>query len=753
MANEALRLIGSTTETRPEADSDELNLREVWRALMRRKLALLTPVALVTLGVFFWAKQQPPMYTAEALLHVQTRDAQVIEVEGVVEEMIADPATIESEIEYLSSPAFSRRIVEKLELTNDPEFAPWLREGEPDPIGTVLELLNPMRYIPEEWLQSDDEPQQAAQELDQETRQLNAVTRKVAGRLDVEQVGRSYVIALRFLSEDPTKAAMIANTMTEEYLASQVEQKYAAAQRATQWLSEKIDELRGEVLAAEAKIVEYRSQNNLVNTQTDNPLTLQFFELNTQLALAQAERAQAEARLSQAQSLLNSSGTGSAALILQSPLMDQLRLQETELIRRISEMASVYGEKHPVMVNLRSEIGSIRGKMQDEARRIVQDLQNEVAVAAAREQELLNNMNRLQGDAARADLAGVELSALEGEMETNRELFTAFLTRFREIVEQQGLEEADAKILSAAAPPPTPSHPKIMLMTLVAFGASLVLGVLLVFVIERWDADYGFRSADEIQAALGARALALVPDLSRRETQGAAAEDYILQKPHSAYAEAVQRIRTSLFLADGERPPKTILVTSSVPLEGKSTIAASLARQSASSGLKVILIDADLRRPRLHEVMGFPNENGLSEVLTGRANPEVAIKRDEKSGLDFLPAGIGVTSPPDLFRSSTMRILLEETAAYYDLVIIDTPPIAAVSDCFTLSGLVDKAVYVIRWEQTPRNVALAGLRQLAEAGADIAGIVLSRVDFKKHARYGYADSGYYRGSYQKYYIN
>jgi capsular exopolysaccharide synthesis family protein len=226
-----------------------------------------------------------------------------------------------------------------------------------------------------------------------------------------------------------------------------------------------------------------------------------------------------------------------------------------------------------------------------------------------------------------------------------------------------------------------------------------------------------------------------------------------LQKPNSAYAEALQRVRTSLFLTDGEHPPKTILVTSSVPLEGKSTIAASLARQSARSGLKVILIDADLRRPRLHEVIGLANQNGLSEVLTGRANPEAAIKRDEKSGLDFLPAGVGVVSPPDLFRSSTMKILIEEMAAYYDLVIIDTPPVAAVSDSFTLSGIVDKSIYVIRWEQTPRNVALAGIRQMIEAGADIAGIVLSRVDVKKHARYGYADSGYYQGYYRKYYVN
>ena len=568
-------------------------------------------------------------------------------------------------------------------------------------------------------------------------------------------MGRSYVIALSFLSEDPAKAARIANHMADTYLATQVEAKYDAAQRATEWLSKRIDELRGQVLEAEAKIVEYRTQNNLVDTSnSNNPITLQFFQLNTQLALAQAQRAEAEARLSQARSILNGQGgVASAALVLNSPLMTSLRDQETQLIRQLSEMTTIYGENHPQMVNTRAEIQSVRDKMKDEVQRIVQDLANEVAVARARERELTSNMARLQGDAARVDLAGVELADLTREAETNRQLFQTFLTRFREIVEQQGLQEPDARILSPADIPTAPSHPKVALFTLIAFAASLVLGVLLVFIVERWDSDYGFRSADEIQSALGVRALALVPDLSRRETQGIPAEDYILQKPNSAYAEALQRVRTSLFLTDGEHPPRTILITSSVPLEGKSTIAASLARQSARSGLKVILIDADLRRPRLHEVIGLPNQNGLSEVLTGRANPEAAIKRDEKSGLDFLPAGVGVVSPPDLFRSSTMKILLEEMAAYYDLVLIDSPPVAAVSDSFTLSGIVDKSVYVIRWEQTPRNVALAGIRQMVDAGADIAGIVLARVDVKKHARYGYADSGYYQGYYRKYYVN
>ena len=759
MANEALRLIGSTPEMSQGSTSEELNLRELWRAVTRRRFVLVATILLITGGTFAYVHQLTPTYTAEALIHVQNRDAQVVQIQGVVNEMVADPATIESEIQLLTSRSFLRRNVEGLNLVDDPEFNPSLLKDENE--HSFLETLNPLQYIPADWLAllrapSRQDGEAAPAKLDPAAIQLNAVIDRLASRVEVSQNGRSYVISLSVTSEDPNKAADIANKMAEEYLVTQLEAKYAASQRATEWLSKRIDELRGQVLEAEAKIVEYRTKNNLVDTSTNqnNPITLQFFQLNTQLALAQAQRAEAEARLSQAKSLLNSQGgMGAAALVLNSPLMSNLRDQETQLMRQLSQLGTIYGENHPQMVNTRAEIQSVRDKMKDEVRRIIQDDVNEVAVAKAREQELNNSMAKLQGDAARVDLAGVQLRDLTSEADTNRELFQTFLTRFREIVEQQGLAEADSKILSAADVPGSPSNPKTALITLIAFAASTVLGVLLVFVIERWDSDYGFRSADEIQAALGVRALALVPDVSRRETQGIPAEDYILQKPNSAYAEALQRIRTSLFLTDGEHPPKTILITSSVPLEGKSTIATSLARQSARSGLKVILIDADLRRPRLHEVIGLPNQNGLSEVLTGRANPEAAIKRDEKSGLDFLPAGVGVVSPPDLFRSSTMKILLEEMAAYYDLVIIDTPPVAAVSDSFTLSGIVDKSVYVIRWEQTPRNVALAGIRQMIEAGADIAGIVLARVDVKKHARYGYANSGYYHGYYRKYYVN
>ncbi|MGH1478161.1 MAG: GumC family protein [Geminicoccales bacterium] len=751
MANETIPLVGGN----PDAGHDELNLREMWRALMRRKWIFVATVLFITGVVYIYSKQQTPLYTSRALIQVQSQDTNILALDEVVEDLIADPATIESEIERLNSRAFMRRVVQQLNLEKSPEFNPAL-SGELEG-GSLLEFFDITRYLSADWLAEliGNESRQVDADAGPEERlsaELELVVDRFSRRFEVEQSGRSYVIALSITSKSPRTAALIANGTAEQYLQAQVESKYQASEKAIKWLGNRIEELRGEVLEAEAKIVEYRSQNNIVDTNNGSPLTLQLTQLNTQLALSQAQRAEAEARLAQTQSLLTNGGVKEAAKVLTSPLLAELRIQETSLVRRLSELSAEFGANHPRMVNVQGELQTVRSKIEDEVRRVVQDLENEVAVSKAREIELQTSLTGIQGESSTVELAQVELRDLTREAETNRQLFETFLTRFREIVEQQELQEADARIMSAADIPSTPSSPRTKLVTMIAFAGSMVMGGLLVFLLERWDSNYGFRSAEEIQS-LGLRALALVPDLSRKETNGIPAEDYILERPNSAYAEALQRIRTSLFLADTKNPPKSILITSSVPLEGKSTIASALARQSARSGLKVILVDADLRRPRLHEVIGIPNQNGLSEVLTGRANPENAINRDEKSGLDFLPAGFGSVSPPDLFRSSTMKILLEEMTAYYDLVLIDSPPVAAVSDSFTLSGVVDKSIYVIRWEETPRNVALAGIRQMLESGGDVAGVVLSRVDVKRHARYGYADSGHYQGNYRKYYVN
>ncbi|MGI9504115.1 MAG: GumC family protein, partial [Geminicoccaceae bacterium] len=274
MANETMRLVGAETA----AEGDELNLREMWQALLRRKLIFIATVLLITGVVYTYCKQQTPLYTSKALIHVQSQDTNILELDDVVEDLIADPATIESEIERLTSRAFMRRVVEQQALDKSAEFNPYLVDGLGE--GSLLEFFDVTRYLSADWLRQmfGDNRRQVAEDADPEERfsaELDGVIDQFAGRYEVEQVGRSYVLALSITSQSPREAARIANATAEHYLQAQVESKYQASEKAIEWLGSRIEELRGEVLEAEAKIVEYRSQNNIVDTNNGSPLALQ----------------------------------------------------------------------------------------------------------------------------------------------------------------------------------------------------------------------------------------------------------------------------------------------------------------------------------------------------------------------------------------------------------------------------------------------------------------------------------------------
>lgn len=755
MAKDNGRLIGQGEPVSADGN-DEVDPREILRAVWRRKLILIATILVVTGAVYAYVSSLTPQYRGEALVRVNVPETQAVTIPGITAEFAADPGTLNTELQTLRSRTFARRMIHELDLDADEEFNWTLRPIE----APFWESWGLDRFIPSALARLfengdfEDLARHEAMAGVSEDQLMNSLIGNFLSRLEVEYVPGSYIISVGFMSEDPAKAARIANAVAENYLSWQLERRYDAQSQATAWLQERIEELRAKVLEAEAKIADYRAENRLADGDRANSVTMQLAQINTQLAMAQAQRAEADARYSQVRGLLSSSGgMETASKVVTSPLMADLRAQETQLQRQLAELGSIYGDRHPQMVNVQAELRSVRDKMGEEVQRIAQDLQNDVAVARAREQQLQRSLGGLEGESAGQERAEVQLRDLVREAETNREMFQTFLQRYHQIAESQELAQPDAQILARADVPDFPAAPRKRLFMIAALGVSMMLGGFLVFVAERWDSGFGFRSADEVLETTGLKALALVPDLTRRDVQGVPAEEYILHKPGSAFGESLHRIRTGLFLADTAQPPKTILITSSVPLEGKSLIASSLARQSARSGLKVLLVDGDLRRPRLHEVVRVANQNGLTDLLSGHVSREDAIRTDDKSGMDFLPAGGGNSSPPDLMRSEAMKTFLREASERYDLVIIDSPPVAAVSDSFVLAGQVDKTVYVVRWERTPRKVAVSGLRQMLDAGADLAGVVISRVNVKKHARYGYADSGYYSGYYRKYYSN
>lgn len=449
---------------------------------------------------------------------------------------------------------------------------------------------------------------------------------------------------------------------------------------------------------------------------------------------------------------MSSSGDlASAAEVLSSPLIQRLRDQEAQVIRKVSELDSRYGERHPKMIKAKAELKDLRKSIEREVQKIAQSLKNEMVVAKARENTLRSNLNQLEGKQGQQNQASIKLNELEREAKASRLLYENFLNRFKETTEQQNLQQADARIISKADVPVMASFPKKKMIVAAAFGVALFLSIILVFLLERL--DNSFRSSDQLEAYTGHPAIGMIPLVTGNLINRKIVGRYPVEKPASTISEAVRTLRTSMLLSDVDNPPKVVGVTSTVPSEGKSTVSLWLAEVCAMSGQKVLIIDCDLRRPSVHRTLEMPNDYTLVEILAEECTLKEAIQKDTKSGMHVITGKVTQANALDLLSSAHMTKTLDELRKHFDMIILDCPPILAVSDAKIVGQLADKMLYGVKWDSTPRGLVQAGLRAAAEAKIDLAGVVMTQVNVKKHARYGYGDYGYYYGKYKDYYTS
>jgi len=569
--------------------------------------------------------------------------------------------------------------------------------------------------------------------------------------LTVQSQGRSRIVSVSFESESPTTAAAAANAVADFYIVSQLEAKFEATKRAMMWLSERVEQLREEVEEKEQGIEEYRARSGLLEGGGDVTLVSeQVSELNAQHILELAKLAEAQARLRQVNSLVNNNGAlDSSVEVLQSALIQGLRREEGRVEREIAELAEEYGERHPKMINARAELRDMRNKIKVEIDRIVQGQRNEVAVAQARAASLAASLNRVKGEVAELNQSEVFLRAREREVAASRTLLETLLQRTKQTASQETFQQADADVVSPAAIPEGPSFPRMGIIYPLLLLGGLIQGVGLAFAIERL--DLGFRSSEQVERVLGIKSLGLLPAVSKLTTRGKPPHRYILEEPTSAFGEAVRSLYTNLVLSDVVKRPKVILVTSALPREGKTTVSLSIARMLASVGHRVLVVDCDLRRPTVHKDLGIEAGPGLTECLTGSQRPEDVILVDEESGAHILRAGAPIYNSPEQLDSGMMQRLLRSFARNYDLVILDSAPILATSDTLFIARLADKTIFLTRWARTRQAAARTALKQVVDAQADVAGVVITFVDVKSHSQYGYGDSGVYHGTLKKYY--
>jgi capsular exopolysaccharide synthesis family protein len=576
----------------------------------------------------------------------------------------------------------------------------------------------------------------------------------VSNRLAVRNDNKTYTIRLGFSSRDPQKAALIVNTFADIYVQDQIAKKFELIECADQWLTSRLATLYDEVRVKDQAVQAFREQENLIEAGGATITMQQLAEINSQFVVVRAATAEAEARLTSARDVTRKGNIDGLSEVVRSPLIQELREQETVIRRREAELANKFGPRYPDVINTRVEREALRRKIDEEVGRIVAGLTNDASVARARHQSLETTIGELEKKVAEQKRAEVQLAQLIREADVARKLYETLLERSKEIAGQQGLQGADARIASAAEVPTRPSFPQRTLMLIAVLAAGTGLGVLLALVVERF--DRGFRTADQLRRLTDYPVLGILPEIERASKwrkSSVLPEDYVVERPGSSFDEALRRIVVGLGGAAYAHSVKVLMIASSVPGEGKTSFCLALARQMASACRKVLLIEADLRRPRIGKALGSSNTPGLADILRDEMALDDVVRKDARSGAHFITAGSSEDSPRDLLETRTMERLLHLAAGSYDLVLIDTPPVMVVSDTAALARLVDGCLFLVQWSSTPRDVAVSSLQQLAEHGTPILGTVLVQVDMKKYAKYSSGDYALYGRRYRQYYAD
>lgn len=728
-------------------DAEEsLTAIEILNILRRRKHIVIASIVIITAIAAAIVLQITPRYTAESALVLDTRKTEVVDLQAVLSGLPTDTAVVNSEVEVLQSPSIAQQVAAKLNLVSIPEFNPRLRPPSAlaplsDAASAVLSFVKPLVGIA---------PPKVTPPADQAQADLLTATQILQSETNISNDGKSYIIRIRVQSQEPKLAAALANAYADTYLQAQLEEKFDAVRRANDWLNGHLTELRKQVEAADQAVQAFKAQHNITDV-SDGPsattvTTQQLAELNSQLIIATADRAQKESNLQQIEAQIKTGGVDAAAQVLASPLIQQLQKQEADLRQQEAELATKYKPAYPAMINIRAQIRNLRDKIADETNKIVHAMAGEVAAARAREAALRQGMQQLEKSSAAQNATAVQLHELQRQADSTRLLYENFLNRFKQTSAQEDIQQADAHIVARASVPTAPSYPRKGLLIGFSFIASILVGACGAFGVERL--DHFFRTAHQLEKLAQVTALGLVPAVKTQE----APQDLVISNPMSPYSEAIRTIRTALRYSDIDNPPKIVLVTSALPQEGKSLTALSLARSVAHSGGKSLLIDCDLRRPSISKLLRPEGgKAGLLSLFEPAPDIAAAIDVDRFSGMHFISSAGGTSNPQDLLGSKHFRSVIERLRAQYDMIVLDTPPVLAVSDAMILSHIADATMFLVRWGSTPRAVTLGALKSFRANGGRLAGAVLTRVDFRQHATYGYGDSGYFYGRYGNYY--
>jgi capsular exopolysaccharide synthesis family protein len=671
----------------------------LWR---HRWLIVYSTAAAFLLAVSFLLIASP-QFTATGLLQINTRHEKIVGFEDVLSGLNADDAAVESEADVIRSRKLARKVIMQLNLADTPELinhGPW--HGIKS---AALYFIAPGKAAPST----------------AESRLTEAVDGFLK-RLEVTILPRSYSISISFSSHNPQRAAKVVNALALAYLNNQLDEKFEATRRANTWMVEHLRQLQVDVREADLAVDKFRESHGLTKAKGMTLTEQQLSELNSQLILARSQQAAAEAKLGRAKEM-RAAGQGieTTSEVLDSPLIQNLRQQEAEVRRQVSELATRYGSRHPRMQTARNELADIQRKIREESSQIQSSLENDAVVAQARVQALQHQLDNLETQTRLSSEAEVRLAELERQAHAESTLYQDFLTRSRQI-SQMDFPQPDARIISNADVPLKASHPKILLWLMLAGALGCLSGTLLAFLLERFDGV--FRTGEQLEKETELSLLGMLYEIA----EGAEPETQVLHKPQGNFSEEIRTILTTLKLSQTARPIQVILVASATAGEGKTLCALSLALSAARAGQKVLLVEGNFRQPALAARLHRRAHYSLADVLSKKVRWQKVLIQPRDGNLMLLPAPAMPEQAQALLSGKVMKDLVAEWRRKFDLIVIDSPALMPVADALILTTFADSVIFVVRGGVTLKSTVATTLKRLRACGAPLAGCILSRVD-------------------------
>jgi polysaccharide biosynthesis transport protein len=714
-----------------------LDIVEYWRAVAKRRWSIFALTLLVAVLATLIVYAIRPTYRATATLLIEQGKSRVVSIEEVYNQGMANREYFQTQVEILKSEELARKTVRKLGLTTHPDYDP--RQAQERQV----------------WLPTDffrDEKPATEEDI------LKSVVKRFRKDLQIQLVRNSQLAQISFVSPDRELSAKVPNTLAELFIESDLEARVAMTQKATEWLRERMGELRAKVDASEKALQEYRERERIVDAKNIvlSGASKQLEELTRSLVEARAKRAESESAYQQVQQIRSGKGGSyeSIPAVIRHPLVAKMKESESDAERRLSEAAKRYGPEHPRMVQAKAEVEAARENTRRQVDFVVAGLAREYEVARANEQAVERALGQSKADIQGLNRKEFQLGVLEREASQNRNLYDMFVNRLKETSVGSDVQSTIARLIDPATVPSEAHAPKKAQIVGIASAVALILAAMLALLLDRLNNTLNSTSA--VEQRLGVPALGVLQKIQRKAggKKGFLSELAFFNDTQSVFSEAVRTVRTSVLMSSLDEQHKVVVVTSSVPEEGKTTLSFNLAC-ALGQVKKVLLIDADLRRPKVGRLVGRDAKApGLADLVAGQAQVSQCVFFNEAAGIHILPAGTVPPNPLELLSSRRFEEVVNKLKDAFDIVVLDSAPLQLVSDSLVLAQHASALIYVVKADGTPYQVAQNGIKRLRRVNAPILGVVLNQLDIEKAEKYYGEYSGYrsYKG-YKKYGYN